>query len=486
MCIGTGDGNSDKQAALVSRIFKMQYHGVFDKDTVKQSGLYHTSTYDIKPEELKSKLDPDDAIIIFDLSISDFPNKDEYFQTLGLAESLPDTVSVNYLNESIRNSFYKIIKENKSFCILPFIEIHQNENLISNCCLMDPYLTDTNLYTDFNTDFTMVNIREQMRNGVMVGNCKNCYQLEEIGAPSTRQQSTIEWTNRLNIKSIPVVGEEKLVKYDIRLNNECNAMCRTCSPEYSNLIDREYYKIKIVNESIGLRKDTSYDSIDLDMVQQLYVAGGEPTINKYFIDFLYRCIGQEKTEIELVINTNAAVISERFIDAISHFRNVKFEISIDAFGELNHYIRYPISWSKFTSNVDLLNRISNGKISFNSVISIYNGGMLFPLFEFLQKNYGHAMTHISILSNPLIQQIQNFPDKKAAILDLEKVKTLPHYKKHTVFRESINSLISIIEKSSIDAELLSKFFTFNDKLDESRNMSLHDYNPILYKARDMS
>ena len=34
--------------------------------------------------------------------------------------------------------------------------------------------------------------------------------------------------------------------YEIRLSNKCNLMCRSCKPEHSHLIDREYKKFNII------------------------------------------------------------------------------------------------------------------------------------------------------------------------------------------------------------------------------------------------
>jgi glutamate-1-semialdehyde 2,1-aminomutase len=305
-----------------------------------------------------------------------------------------------------------------------------------------------------------------------------------MGAPSTRQSDTIEWADRLKIKSL-----SDLTKYtepvfiDIRLNNKCNAMCRSCRPGSSDLIDKEYVKLKLVNHSVGVTENPEYDSINLDHIQRMYVAGGEPSINEYFIKFLNRCIEQGTTDFELLISTNAAAITEKFANLIAKFSNVRFLISVDGLDNLNNYIRYPIVWNKLVQNIDLLDNIANGRITFNSVISIYNGGMLFPLFDFLQSKYPHAQNSFSILSSPSFQRIDNFPNKEVALADLEKVKTLKFYKKYPTFRSEIDALINLISTSKIDYMALEKFFEFNDKLDKSRNMNLRDYNPILDNAR---
>ena len=481
--IGSGDSNAAAATKLLSENLGMTYRGVMSGDTIKQDGVYHTSSYDIKAVELKLKLDLSDTVVVLDFNDSDFSIIQAYHETLDLAESMVGTAHVNFLNDDMRNLFRNLVKENKSFCIYPFIALYKKGASVRSCCFMTSTITDT--YTDFVNDPDISTIRQKMIKGELIeSHCNSCYRLEKMGAPSARQVATIEWIARLKIKSL-----DNLTKYtepvfiDIRLNNKCNAMCRSCDPVSSDLIDKEYFKLQLVNDSIGITEDPNYDSIKLDHIRRMYVAGGEPSINQYFIKFLSRCIEQGSTDFELLINTNAATISEKFAALISKFSNVNFLISVDAVGDLNTYVRYPIIWDKLIQNIDLLDRITNGRITFNSVISIYNGGMLFPLFDYLQSKYPHIQNSISILSLPSFQRIDNFPNKASALADLEKVKTLGFYKKYSEFRCGIDSLITLIETTDIDSSSLKKFFEFNDKLDKSRGMNLRDYNPILDNAR---
>ena len=481
--IGNGDSNTDATTKLLSKNLGMPYRGVMSGDTIKQDGVYHTSSYDIKAVELKLKLDSTDTIVVLDFNDSDFSIIHAYYETLDLAESMIGITHVNFLNDDMRNSFRNLLKENKSFCIYPFIALYKKGDSVCSCCKMTSTITDT--YTDFTNDPDISLIRQKMIKGELIeSHCNACYRLEKIGAPSSRQVATAEWTTRLKIKSLnDLTRYTEPIFIDIRLNNKCNAMCRFCGPESSNLIDKEYFKLQLRNDSIGITEDPNYDSINLNHIQRMYVAGGEPSINQYFLKFLSRCIEQDNTNFELLINTNAATISEKFAALISKFSNVSFLISVDAAGDLNNYIRYPIMWDKLTRNIKLLDRIADGRITFNSVISIYNGGELFPLFNFLQSKYPHARNSVSILSWPAIQRIDNFPNKVAALADLEKVKTLGFYKKYSEFRCEIDSIINLIKTTDIDSTALEKFFEFNDKLDKSRNMNLRDYNPILHNAR---
>ena len=58
---------------------------------------------------------------------------------------------------------------------------------------------------------------------------------------------TKEWLSKLGISSLEDLEKiDRPYYYEIRLSNKCNLMCRSCKPEHSHLIDKEYKKFKIV------------------------------------------------------------------------------------------------------------------------------------------------------------------------------------------------------------------------------------------------
>jgi molybdenum cofactor biosynthesis enzyme MoaA len=477
ICIGNGSAEVDQFATATADSFGLHYHGVLNSDTVLDDGVYHTSIYDIKLQELKDKLTDTVKIVVMDQDQSVYPGPSEYHRTIDLAEGLRKLAQVEFINPAMSNPFRTIVKERASFCIMPFISLFKKEDKIKSCCYMD----DNKIKT---TELDIEDIKGRISMGLPVPACNHCYQIEQAGAISPRQTYTIDWSHRLNLKSIEDVERTTRVDYDIRLNNECNAMCRSCGPQTSNLLGREYFKLNLVESDPGLTPLTDYDIINLETVQRVYISGGEPTIQSTLFDFLDKCIARKRTDFEIVINTNAAVVSRRLINTAKQFTNLKFEISIDGFGDANYYIRYPIKWDKFVDNVATLNEITNGKVTFNTVVSIYNIARLYPLFEYLETTYPASRYNASFLVEPIEQRFQNFTNKELALANVAQIKRLKAYHTNEVFKSQIDSIISQLKTAEPNRTQLDTFFKFNDRLDASRNVILADYIPELEQCRD--
>jgi sulfatase maturation enzyme AslB (radical SAM superfamily) len=235
---------------------------------------------------------------------------------------------------------------------------------------------------------------------------------------------------------------------------------------------------------LGIIKSNNLDIVDLDAVQFLEIAGGEPSINQDFYNFLKRCIQANKTDFKMYISTNAVSITKEFVSLIKNFSNISLAISVDGFDQTNQYIRWPSNWEKFKQNVQkLIEVIPPRNYHFNTAVSIYNISQLYPLFEFLENSYPTSAFSLHYVEKPSNQQAWNFPNKKLALDNLNKIKTLKVYRNDEVFNSKINGIIHRIETSTVDFDALAEFFKFNDLLDQSRNVRLIDYIPELESCR---
>lgn len=484
ICIGNGTDSASLLAEDLAAEHGLTFRGFLDQYTEIVEGCYHTSIYDIKLQALLNKLESQNQIkiIVLEQRDSDYPCKQDYYDTVTMAEELRTTYQVEFVDPAMSNPFKKILSQNKSFCILPFISLFPHKEITKHCCWMDPWDTD---YTDFYTDPNTKLMRDQMINGERISNCHNCYNFEDLGFPSPRETYTIDWTNRLNLKSLDdAVQNTKLIRYDVSIGNYCNLQCRMCNPRSSTLVDNEYFELKMSDTKIGELPASGFDQIDLDAVQQVLVAGGEPSINKDFYNFLKRCIKEGKTDFEIFISSNVVSLPKEFIALISQFKNIKISISVDGFDQVNHYIRWPSNWQKITENIQRLKEVlSPHNYYFNTTVSIYNISRLYELFEFLDLNYFTSNFSMNILEYPNIQQPWNFPDKAVALENLNKIKNLKKYQTDTLFNTRINGLIQRIENCEINYNQLVDFFKFNDQLDQSRSIKLADYIPELDGCR---
>jgi MoaA/NifB/PqqE/SkfB family radical SAM enzyme len=374
------------------------------------------------------------------------------------------------------------LKENRAFCILPFIHLHVNENNdVKPCCLgglngITKYTKDFN----FNNNPQLEEIRQKMLAGERVSVCTECYQLDDAGTYSSRTQETAEWVSKLNIETFEDV-KTNLVYYDIRNDNLCNLSCRMCNPQFSSQLEKEYKKLNWPVTTFP--KSFSFsDAVDIDTVQKIYVAGGEPSLMLGFREFLQRAIACNRTDIEIRMNTNATNLNKEYRQLLGHFSNVHIVVSLDGYDRINKYIRWPADWNTIIENVHGLYTITSN-ISFNVTVGIWNISNLSQLVAFLEKEFPHTNVLLNKIYIPKSLTFTTFPDKELALYDLELLKSSKFYQQF-LFQSKVDYYITEMKNSSIDLKALGEFFNFNDQLDESRNVKLIDYIPELEQCRN--
>jgi sulfatase maturation enzyme AslB (radical SAM superfamily) len=274
------------------------------------------------------------------------------------------------------------------------------------------------------------------------------------------------------------------VYYEIRASNQCNLMCRMCFPGNSSLIDKENQKLKIFNKF--RYQYTGFDHVNIDNIEKLYVAGGEPTIMPELYKFLEDCIEKKETSFEIQLNTNAVSLTKQFKSLLKHFNNFNFEISVDGYDLVNQYVRWPTDWKKLVNNIDYIFNQGH-KISFHSVVSIYNITSLYSTIEFLNNRYKKVPIHLSTVrfrDNILSPYL--FPDRELVVANLEKIKKLDVYHNDLVLKSKIDEYLNYFNTNhDIDLSTLAAFFEYNDKLDSSRDVKLIDYIPELEQYRTL-
>jgi hypothetical protein len=484
ICIGNGGQEADRSTNSIASNHNVAYHGFLNNDTEIKNGCYHTSIYDITLQELVDKVAGITKlkIILLDQDESYYNNLEEFYSTIDLAQVFVGRAEVEFLNKSWSNPFRQIIKDNKSFCVLPFMTEYISQGNIKHCCRQDSF---SQPYTDFFTNAESVEMRKKLIAGERIEICHRCYNLEDHNMVSIRQKETVSWANKLNFKSIQdVVDNMALLNYEVQVGNKCNLMCRMCGPFNSNLIADEYYKIGLDSQDLKILPAGDFDRINLDTVQRVFVSGGEPSISNDFYNFLKKCIQQNKTDFEISLSTNAISLPKEFVALIRQFKNIKIGISVDGFDQINQYIRWPSDWKKFTKNIDRLrSALLPYNYHFNTTVSIYNITRLYAIFEYLEINFPGINLSMNILEHPEIQQPWNFPNKQLALDHLYQIKNLQTYRKNEIFRSKIDGIIARMQQSTVDMTLLAQFFRFNDQLDLSRNVKLSDYIPELDACR---
>lgn len=215
----------------------------------------------------------------------------------------------------------------------------------------------------------ITDVRKKMMNGEKPSSCMKCYNEEAQGIPSKREWETKEWEHRIDFAdmmskvnsdgSSPVF----LPYFDLRLGNMCQLKCVMCSPHDSSAWIKDWkvqfpkYKLFELKNDQGWDRTMDYtwyqkgsflESMrsQAQNIKELYFAGGEPTLipeHYKILEFMVDS-GNSKNCV-LRYNSNGVDLPEKLFELWNHFKEVRFNISIDAVGEKNDYIRYPSKWN---------------------------------------------------------------------------------------------------------------------------------------------
>ena len=229
-------------------------------------------------------------------------------------------------------------------------------------------------------------IRERMLAGEQLSECRQCIEEEKHDITSMREQ--------LNEKYSQYIGKKPKLRYiELAFSTHCNLACRMCNESFSS-------KWKLINNP-KLTVDTSIDAfdlenydVDLSELDTIKAVGGEPFLSKNHYDYLDKLINQSNNpkDITLIYHTNGTIFpNKNIIDYWKKLKKVQIIVSVDAYGELNTYLRPGSSWKKINETIDKFKNIEDVNIQLgkHAVITSLNVLQLPQLIEWIVKTFGH-------------------------------------------------------------------------------------------------
>jgi sulfatase maturation enzyme AslB (radical SAM superfamily) len=271
------------------------------------------------------------------------------------------------------------------YCALAFGSASIDGGGYKSCCnLVNTGGVEKKPYADNLNHNNLIEIRKQLRKGDWPSDCKNCLDSEKVSGTSMR---TI-WNVALQDYDIPMnieVDPNDVHFLDLTFSNKCNSKCITCNPYSSDQWGKEYNTIwKIESEEdnhlkINITKDQTLDIYTLfPNLKRIAFVGGEPTIMEEHELFCKQLIeGDRAKNITLSYVTNLTSITQDLIDVWSHFKGVHISLSIDGYGKVNDYIRYPFKWDKIEKNTRKLFDLQKKEperysLNLSHTVSIFN------------------------------------------------------------------------------------------------------------------
>ena len=423
----------------------------------------------------------------------------------------------------------------KTFCPIPWnFQAIQNNGTIRVCCQMNmtpsrgtlkkddgtPYNAGTDDLVEARNSKLIKNVRKDMLDGKWPTECARCMQEEQAGLRSRRQYENEAWKMTLDeaskITSLDgaiEVDKSPVVYYDLRFGNFCNLACRMCGPEdshtwykdwvkmYGNEWDDTHGKVVLEKNKKGRWITDAYDwhystsfwehlESNLSNIQHVYMAGGEPLLIERHYEFLQKCIDANVAKnIIIEYNTNLTTIPEKVLPLWEHFKNIRIGASIDGFGNVLEYQRYPAKWSAIEKNLDIIDALpQNISAWIACTVTNVNVYQIPDFMEMiLQKNYKKinqgstkVITH-HVCHKPWYSSIRVLPSTtKEDIKNHYNLKSSMFEKYDNNVKKRANKILDSITNYMLakdESNKLENFVDYTVKLDNIRSQNILDIVP---------
>ena len=358
-----------------------------------------------------------------------------------------------------------------------------------------------------------VELRRSMLNGEKHSLCKLCWDDEELGKGTKRQnqittyQDVVDKILASEDKSGYIDSNEFPINYiDLRLGNLCNLACHSCGPNDSSLwldyyewkdfgINNRPGKYDVINVGASKRINSNdfvyyktpefknFTDKVLPTTNRIYFTGGEPLINKRHYDILDFCIENDLAKnITLEYNTNGTTVNKNLLEQWRNFKAIEICFSVDAMGLLANYVRFPSNWDNIIENLRLIDNSDIDQITgtINTTVSILNV-MQFPEYSawHYKQNFKKFKRFIdwNRLIFPVHLNVQVLPHKT-------KMMIVEHYNEFfskcdvPELKEHVYGIIYHMIKEDKSKHFFETVLAIH-KQDKLRNQSYKDHVPWL-------
>lgn len=313
----------------------------------------------------------------------------------------------------------------------------------------------------------MQNIRDQMMKGEKPTACRFCWEQERTdpngkgrrhGSNDLYLGAHPEFKGIFDKDPTDLIANSMVRSLDLKFTNKCNLTCLMCSSgssdkwmemdkridaflteENVSTKDRDLYHSGAHNSSAHGKftdrmpiwddptnsfsnfPDEMFEEI-LSLVPQLeeiQITGGEPFMSKQFIKLLNYAIDTgHANHIALEVTTNGTKFIPDIMKLLSHFKHLRFIVSIDGVGKTYEYIRPPYRWDLLLNRMETLTQFIKDWPTDNlkPFVNIAIVGTAYNLFDItnihtaLSLNEGLADYNPYIHNNDSPLQIKWLPD----------------------------------------------------------------------------
>jgi len=355
-----------------------------------------------------------------------------------------------------------LLMDSKTFCMLPWMHMHAfPDGRAYPCCLSDYWhpvgdLRKNTMEEVWNQD-AYKTMRTNMLSGKECKECTKCYEQEQHGAFSMRNDSNRNYGHHIaeaeQTNEDGSVDDFKIRYWDVRFSNLCNFSCRSCGPIFSSnwyndhvklynrkpdVLGRDMARVEYTagNEESMLEQMERH----IPYLEQVYFAGGEPLIMKEHYYLLEKLIEHGKTDIRIQYNTNFSEMrykDKHVYDYWKHFKNVSVGASLDASGARAELIRKGADWKQTLENRQrMLSEVPHVDFYISSTVSAMNALHVLDFHkEWTELGLIEAKDwNINICQSPDWYRPDIFPQ------DFKDNVITPAYEKHIAWLDPQDSL----------------------------------------------
>jgi len=371
---------------------------------------------------------------------------------------------------------------NSSFCVRPFVHsLVETDGTFKPCCRANlsntkfvgkvEYNINSDPVSQWWTSDYMNYLRSSMLSGVPLDECSRCYKQESMGSLSFRQRSNNDFGIITKPDAVPR-------NWEMQITNLCNLKCMMCNNKSSSSLMTE--NILLFGSPDTQKKYTWNQSSQqeiaklFDTLDSVVLRGGEPFMVPWIKDILEQVPDSRARQIEILFNTNLTKLTVDWIPVLSKFKNIKMSCSIDAYGSLLHYVRFPSTWEQVLEGLAVARMLPNANVFLNVCVQNVNILHLDKLLEWANKENLYVV--LDILTEPKIFQVNNLPQPliQQALSVLENVKN----KINTDLVGNLDGVINALH-SDTTPELWNKFLEHVTVKDQHRNISIAKEIPEL-------
>lgn len=245
-----------------------------------------------------------------------------------------------------------------------------------------------------------------------------------------------------------------------------------CTPINSSLWVAEHEQYEHLQDHKTNQRHKWADNTDLlddiknrlDQVEMFYFSGGEPLLNKKHEELINYCVVSGYADkIKLIYDTNATMITQKWVDLWENFKSVQINLSIDGGEEVVEYVRYPVKYSDLIKSLELLQSSTTIDVALQMALGAYNIFEVGNIYE-LKKQYNCHTINISIL---------NWPDFLSldVLTDDQKREVKERYGN---FKE-IPRVMTFVNSIELNGKSPQKMIEYFEKLDKVRGL---DYKKV--------